>query len=266
MSFPECKRVIYKKNPLVQVICQLRFPKILTINTKEPAEFQDIIRDVYPQYEERIDQQQEISIKGQPDQTVLPPDIKTSTRKNHKFSSSDDHWHINLTSTFIALSTDNYVKWEDFSKKLEKPLQALIEIYKPAYFVRTGLRYIDAFDRSKLKLSNSRWSELIKPFALGFLSAEEISEEKVAMNNMETEITLDDGKSNVKIRANLGSIDGSSEKQYIIDSDFYSLDKVDVNIEAVNNKLDYLHSNSTRFIRWVIENKLHEAMEPSEIC
>lgn len=266
MSFPDCKRFIYDKNPLIQVVCQLRFPKILKINTQEPADFQDIIREIYPQYEEQVEQHQEISIVGQPNQTVSSPIMKTSTVKNHKFSTVDNQWHINLTNTFISLSTNSYKRWEDFRKKLEIPLQALIDIYQPAYFVRTGLRYIDAFDRSKLGLSDNRWNNLIKPYALGFLSAAEIDENSITTSNMETEITLDDGKSNAKIRAMLGYVEGNSEKQYIIDSDFYSLDKLEVNMVTVNNMLDYLHLNSTRFIRWVIEDKLHDAMEPKPLC
>lgn len=266
MPFPECNRFIYGKNPLIQVVCQLRFPKILKINTKEPADFQDTIRNDYPQYEEQAEHHQEISILGQPNQAASPPLMRTSMVINHKFSSIDNQWHINLTSTFIALSTSSYTRWEDFRKNLEKPLQALIDVYQPAYFVRTGLRYFDAFDRSKLDLADSRWSKLIKPFALGFLSAEDIPENNIIASNMEAEIALDDGISNAKVRAMLGFVADNPVKQYIIDSDFYSTDKLETNLEEVNNKLDYLHLNSTRFIRWVIEKKLHDAMEPKSIC
>ena len=39
MLFSEYARYQYVRSPLVEVICQLRFPAILTINTKEPATF-----------------------------------------------------------------------------------------------------------------------------------------------------------------------------------------------------------------------------------
>ena len=38
-------RCIYKKNQLAEVICQLRFPEILTIETTIPAQFQEAIRE-----------------------------------------------------------------------------------------------------------------------------------------------------------------------------------------------------------------------------
>ena len=39
--FSASERVLYGKRQLVEVICQLRFPTILSISAKEPAEFQD---------------------------------------------------------------------------------------------------------------------------------------------------------------------------------------------------------------------------------
>ena len=41
-------RFIYSSNQLGEVICQLRFPDILSIETKLPADFQDAIRAEFP--------------------------------------------------------------------------------------------------------------------------------------------------------------------------------------------------------------------------
>ena len=48
MKFPESPRVRYSRNPLLEVICQLRFPKILSIETEVPVGFQEDIRSEYP--------------------------------------------------------------------------------------------------------------------------------------------------------------------------------------------------------------------------
>ena len=40
----------YEKTLAHEVICQLRFPTILTINNVEPADFQERIREDFPQY------------------------------------------------------------------------------------------------------------------------------------------------------------------------------------------------------------------------
>jgi len=44
------KRCIYRNNQLGEVICQLRFPEILSIQATLPAQFQDAIRDAFPRY------------------------------------------------------------------------------------------------------------------------------------------------------------------------------------------------------------------------
>ena len=48
--FSNQPRKIYRRNQLIEVICQLRFPEILKIEAHEPADFQDAIRQAYPQY------------------------------------------------------------------------------------------------------------------------------------------------------------------------------------------------------------------------
>src|SRR5689334_11739505 len=50
MPFPDSPRVIFRNNPRVQVIAQLRFPTILSIGSVDPARFQELIRDEYPLY------------------------------------------------------------------------------------------------------------------------------------------------------------------------------------------------------------------------
>jgi len=50
MPFPDSKRAFYGKNPLEEVVCQLRFPPILRIEVETPAVFQDKVRQVFPLY------------------------------------------------------------------------------------------------------------------------------------------------------------------------------------------------------------------------
>jgi uncharacterized protein (TIGR04255 family) len=48
MPFPESPRVFYDKTPLVEVTCQVRYPKLLRIDKQEPVDFQEHIYDKYP--------------------------------------------------------------------------------------------------------------------------------------------------------------------------------------------------------------------------
>ena len=55
MLFSDHPRTHYRNAPAHEVICQLRFPSILTINSVEPADFQEAIRAEFPQYARRQD-------------------------------------------------------------------------------------------------------------------------------------------------------------------------------------------------------------------
>src|SRR5690242_14515855 len=50
--FPASPRYHYERAPLVQVVCQLRFPPILRIEAEPPAAFQERIRAIFPLVEQ----------------------------------------------------------------------------------------------------------------------------------------------------------------------------------------------------------------------
>jgi uncharacterized protein (TIGR04255 family) len=267
MPFTDYNRVVYKKNPLEMVVCQLRFPPILNINEKQPSEFQERIRDKFPYYNITVERQQ----------FFIPPDIKDfvpsvlrmEDSNNYCFSSADNTWHVNLTSTFLALSTSKYDRWEQFFEKLQTPLSALNEIYKPSFFERVGLRYIDRFNLSKLNLENVEWSDLLQSFILGWLANQEIRNDVRKQNSF---VELDIGNEAIaQINITKGLVvDFKSSfpvfdddgKSLIVDSDLYMLRK---DVGELYESLDYLHKNSTNLIRAIITDKLHKAMEPDEI-
>lgn len=265
MPFKEYQRVLYRKNPLLQVICQLRFPRILKINEKAPADFQEMIRRDYPLFDVSIERQQQFTMDVGVANDSLPPRIlQSDTINNYQFATQDKKWRVNLTSTFLALSTTKYDRWEDFREKLKRPVEALETIYNPPFYERVGLRYIDAFKRSELGLENTDWTELIEPFALGFMSNPEIREE---IKNQNTVVELDIGDGAV---AQINIIKGFSkgipthgdEESFIVDSDMYVTQKKIGELEAT---LSHLHDHAARFMRAVIKNRLHEAMGPREI-
>src|SRR5258708_8229163 len=131
MPFPPVERVIYDKNPLEDVIGQLRFPPILKIETGVPDDFQERIRDRYPDYV--------ANAVGVPAElrSILPAGLSGT---NHEFQSRDKKWKVSLTKSFIALTSKEYIRWEDFKERFRPALEALGEIYKPTVYDRTVLR------------------------------------------------------------------------------------------------------------------------------
>ena len=55
----------------------------------------------------------------------------------------------------------------------------------------------------------------------------------------------------------------NAEKVFIVDSDF--IHPLTVALEEYEEITEYLHDNSGKFIRSVITDTLHEAMEPGEL-
>lgn len=102
MLFSDRPRSRYENAPAHEVICQLRFPTILTINSVEPADFQEAIRAEFPQYARRQDvTPPKVTGLGGPNPKVEQQPPVT----NYHFLSADGKWKLNLTENFIALST-----------------------------------------------------------------------------------------------------------------------------------------------------------------
>jgi uncharacterized protein (TIGR04255 family) len=260
MPFKETSRVIYNKNPLVQVVSQLRFPRILAIDEKQPVDFQEKLRQEYPLFEVSVVQSHNVVFD--PVQQKLQDLDSANSVKNYVFTTENKEQTINLAGTSLSFVTSHYTKWEDFFSALQKPLQALNEIYKPTFFERVGLRYIDAFQRSSLKLDNYRWDELIEPTALCFLSDENVKNDVVSYSSV-SEIKLTDNVTARVITA-LGYVVGkeqNKEPAFIVDTDLYF---GRIEIANAEKALAELHNHSTKIIGAIIKEKLRDAMGPTK--
>lgn len=244
-------RVSYQNAPVHEVICQLRFPTILTINQEEPAEFQENIRETFPQYLRRQE---------------VPPIIAQQPQNppvtNYHFLSADGRWKLNLTKDFIALSTLRYPGWEDFAHYLDKPLASFIRLYKPAYFQRVGLRYVNVFSRSKLGLEDVLWRDLFAPAYTGPLQEE--SEANLVGWGCDLTLRLD-SSSQAKVHAGLGRLQGKNtpadpETKFILDLDLSMGGNVPCTMAA--GALETLHIHGGRVFEGAVTDRLRQAMGP----
>jgi len=260
---PDSPRVVYAKNPLVEVICQVRFPPILKIAAEPPAAFQEKIRAEYPLLTEK-----------QPDAIELPPGVppvvaqvlRSSLPKGklagYEFSSADEQWKVTLTRDFLALSTSAYRRWEDFRAHLDGPMKALVEVYAPAFFTRIGLRYQDLVRRSAFNAQGTNWRDLIKPHLAGVLAVPEVAD---AVQEAMGLILIRFPHFDSKVRVNYGIVQttDANEECFLIDNDFSTEQRTNVN--NVDNILGYFNRQSGRLFRWCIQDRLHEAMEPTSV-
>ena len=260
--FSNEKRCHYRRNQLSEVICQLRFPEILTIAEKAPADFQEAIRAEFPQFQRRLDVAAP-KISGVPGNMTLQNQPATV---NYQFSSADGLWRVNLTSKFISLSCSRYTCWEDFARKLDQPLAAFIKVYKPAYFERVGLRYLNFISRGELGLSSTPFHQLIAPCYLGPLAEEDVMEGNVGRVSVDVEMAIRGG-CRVKLHAGPGLVkkNGQADKEvkFIFDQDLFMPGQLPVNLSA--GALQTLHMQANSIFRGAITEELHDAMEPEAI-
>jgi uncharacterized protein (TIGR04255 family) len=260
--FSKETRCHYRRNQLSEVICQLRFPEILAISEKAPVDFQEAIRADFPQFQRRMDVAAP-KISGLPGNMTLQNQPATV---NYHFASADGVWRVNLTSRFISLSCSRYSSWEDFAGQLDKPLAAFIQIYKPAYFERVGLRYLNFVSRKQLGLDGVPFSELFTSCYLGPLADEEVSEVASTRCSVDAELGIRGG-CRVKLHAGPGMVkrngQADNEVKFIFDQDLFMPGQVPVNLSA--GALQTLHSQAFSIFRGAITQRLHEAMEPNSI-
>lgn len=255
-------RCVYKNNPLAEVVCQIRFPEILTISANAPVDFQEAIRDIFPQFQQR----QEAAppkITGIPGHFTLE---NAPAKPNYQFASADGVWRVNLTCKFLSLTCSRYTRWEEFARMLDKPLAAFIRTYQPAYFERIGLRYVNFLSRSQLGLEGVPFSQLIAPCYLGPLMEEDVSEASASRCSVDLEMALRGG-CRVKLHAGPGLVKqngkADSEVKFIFDQDLYMPGQLAVNLSA--GALHTLHSHADAIFRGAITQTLHQAMEPDTL-
>jgi uncharacterized protein (TIGR04255 family) len=252
MAFPERARVIYKVNPLEEVICQLRFPPLLRIESETPVAFQERIRGRFPFYKRNI---------GLPVPPIITPgkgvELAIGPQQNYEFGSQDEHWTLALSGEFLTLTCKHYLRWEEFRETIGQCLAPFLEVYSPSFFVRIGLRYRNLIRRSRLGLQDVDWSELVSPWIAGAYSAPELRGD-VQHCFLQSAIRLPDDRGRVLMTCGTAKEGPSSEECYVIDADF----STHQHTESTNaiGQLDFLNVQSGRFFRWCISDHLHNAL------
>ncbi|HEY2391791.1 MAG TPA: TIGR04255 family protein [Candidatus Angelobacter sp.] len=261
MPFPDSERTIYGRNPLDEVICQLRFPPVLKIDSELPTAFQEAIRNEYPLYKE---QRVSVQAGAMPEQLsqVFASLIPQNAGKAYEFAASDERWKITLSRDFLALTCMRYERWEDFNRHFEPSVNVLVEQYKPAFYSRIGLRYRDVIVRSSLGLTDVAWSDLLQPHIAGVLG----STVATSIEEITHQLTMKQQKHDGKLTLQHGTakLRDSSEECYYIDADFFKDTKTPIG--EAQSILNYFNRQSGKLFRWCITDRLHNAMEPAAVA
>ncbi len=257
MPFPDSPRVLFRNNPLEEVICQLRFPPILAIAAEVPSAFQERVRYLYPLYE-REDTAALFPKELMPIVSQLP-----SVGVTHKFIAEDRARFMSIAQDFIALTEFKYSRWEEFRAQTEMIEQAVREVYHPPFYSRVGLRYRNAIDKDKVGCSEATWDRLIQPHFAGLLAAGGLAN-NVRQSEAASVLEIGPVKGGfVLIRNGLRSPPQGGGQVYIIDADFFTQERCKT--DEAFRILGEFNRLARNLFRWAITEELERALDPEPL-
>lgn len=250
MHIQRKERVVFQENPLVEVIAQVRFPKILNLNDERLTKFQDKMKESYPKVEE------------------------SDSKEAYIFKSLDENTYVYLSSESLTLTTSDYSQWSVFFEKIKAVFSIGKDIYDFTNSSRIGLCYRDFISRNSLGLEDVSWRELISSDLLGIWGGKMFSDSASgyipddSLDAMFTSysIKIEDYMLNLKAGlANKSQVSDKTiiEEGFLIETDFYSDDWKELTSERVI--IDYfekLHFYSSTIFQKCITQKLYDALKP----
>lgn len=256
LQFPEKPEIPLTNPPLTEVICQVRFPVILRIAKEQPTEFQERIRQRFPEY--GVEQPFKLSIPGagaigEPS-AELPPRLL-------RFTSKDGNTTATLAVDFFALSTTRYQHWSNFVDDLTVVSKAVEAIYRPAYAGRIGLRYVNRLSRTTTGLDNIQdILGLVRPELTAVLRSEAWSDPE----EWTSQLVLPDQEGKLALRFVFNSTE--AEPYFHLDLDYFEQGKVA--LSGLNERVNRYHQVIYRAFRWCLFDHSLAVFgsRPMEVC
>ncbi len=146
--------VVYPRNPLVTVIVDLRFHPILKVADRK-ADYQDLVREDYPQYQESRQQLVNLHPLGA---------VNVSEDRVFTFRTADGSSTLTLTTGALSLDARAHQDRAQLLRLVHVATEALTSTYGQVSPVRFGLRYVNDIDREQVADDLGRsveWGELV---------------------------------------------------------------------------------------------------------
>ena len=250
--FPKVEDVPLESPPLVEVVCQVRFPAILSIASETPAKFQERIREKFPLFE--IEQGVRIEMPSPGSSSA--PHITPATNM-YRFRSSDGDSQVSLAADFYAVSTSAYRGWPEFADALSLATHAAQEVYRPSHASRIGLRYVNQLTCEN---TGSRSAEELVQFPREELTSLLRSSAWSLPERMVTELLLSSDEGNGKLKLRVAFTQADESPVLVLDFDYYQEGRLGMN--DVMTRAEAYHDTIYRAFRWSISNDALNVFDP----
>jgi len=250
LTFPSKPEIRVKNPPLLEVVCQVKFPPILSIAKELPSEFQERIRHQFPELE--VEQGFLVRLPGISNPEIPAAEIQP---KIYRFRSSPGFTAISLAADFYAVSTNHYTHWDDFVGWLRLAQEAAQQVYNLTYSPRIGLRYIN-----RLTLENTgrktakEMLDLLRPELTAQLHTEAWTEPLEMLN----QLLLDNNPAKLSLRTGFGKEHG--EPFFLLDIDYFEEGKL--NLDDLVERCNAYHGVIHDAFRWCLRDEAIAAFGP----
>jgi uncharacterized protein (TIGR04255 family) len=251
LRFPKVEDIPLRKPPLVDVVCQVRFPPILAITATPPVAFQDRVREAFPHLEAEHGLVVELPGPGSPHER---PQVGGTTTV-YRFRSTTGTAAISLGQDFVAVSTSDYRGWPGFSDLIRLAVEAAQTAYRPADATRVGLRYVNALTLANTGAASA--TELVQ-FPRDELSVLLRTQVWNLPTRMLTELNLHDDHADLTFR--IGFISNQDNPRVLLDFDCY--EEGAIALDSVESRTRRYHDIVYAAFRWSIPDDRLSAFEP----
>lgn len=252
LRFPRLPDIRLLRSPLIEVVCQVRFPAILRIANEDPTMFQERVRHRFPRLEREEGFIFQLQFSGS---GASQPPVAQPTSRLFRFQTEDGHTAITLSADFYALSTTRYTVWEDFARDLLMTHDAVREIYQPGFSTRIGLRYVDQLTPSKLGLGAfDDVVDLLRPELTALLRVDVWDLPRELLS----QLVLDDQEGHLGLR--FGKPLSDDEPTLILDFDYY--DDRELPFEGLVERCHRYHDKIYDAFRWCLREDRLDVFQP----
>ena len=131
-----CRYVPLTKQPLVLVLCQVRFSLV-----RKMADYIPAIQEVFRRHAFPIERSGKIQ-----QLTITSAGVQATEQERWEYRTKDEQWSVTVLQDSVVLQTTAYEKFEGFAEKLEQAVRTVLEKTEHDEFglvQRVGLRYIN---------------------------------------------------------------------------------------------------------------------------
>ncbi len=239
----------YKNSPILEAICEFRFPSEVPWDLTTPGSFYDKIKNTFPIKEQHTTQSVEISES----QSGIQHQLKIDQRMF--FYTNDKKTFVQIGNQVLGINClKPYPSWDKFKPFIESPYKALKELIELKSPTRIGLRYINKIEVPKTNGDLSNYFEF-RPLMGSNLP------QNLEKFNVGCYLPFSDARDYCRIRLSSATPDKSDNNAYLLDLD-YILDKKSAILpENVIEWVDHAHDETEKVFEGCITDQLREIFE-----